>query len=100
MQSTSEDDARLCVVLAAAILTVACSAVFAVTAGSTDVAQGWLLLLPAYLPIKYLFALAGLPNGPVLQMVSLVFIVVLSFACYFGMTYGIACAYRRKHRHN
>jgi len=98
MQSASED-ARLCVVLSIALVTVACAGVWAMTAGTTDTAQGWLLLLPAYFPVKYAFSAAGLPNGPVIQMVSLVLVVMLSFACYFGMSFGIACALRRRQHH-
>jgi hypothetical protein len=96
MQSASED-ARLCVVLSIALVIVAC-AVFAMTAG-TDTAQGWLVLLPAYFPVKYAVSASEFPNGPVIQMVSLVLIVMLSFACYFGMSFGIARAFRRRQHH-
>jgi hypothetical protein len=97
MQSASED-ARLCVVLSIALVIVAC-AVFAMTVGTTDAAQGWLVLLPAYFPVKYAVSATGFPNGPVIQMVSLILIVMLSFACYFGMSFGIACAFRHRHHH-
>ncbi len=89
------DDARLCLVLSAAMLTIACGAAFAIVIGN-DTQQSWgLLLLPAYLPIKYLFA--GISNGPVVQMLSFVLIVVLSFGVYFALTFGLVCAYRHRH---
>ncbi|HEY3929221.1 MAG TPA: hypothetical protein VGL89_12670 [Candidatus Koribacter sp.] len=98
MTNSEFDDARLCLVLSAAILTVACATVFALTIGSPDGQTSWgVLLLPAYLPLQYAFHPAG--NGPVIQLLVLVLDIVLSFAFYFFATFGIMRAYRRSHRH-
>jgi len=99
MSNSDFDDARLCLVLSAAILTVACGAVFALTVGSPDGTTSWgVLLLPAYLPLKYAFRSTG--NGPVIQLLVLVLDVVLSFAVYFFASFAILRACRRRsHRH-